>query len=70
MPRTLPTSSLLVSLSLDRSFYNHIPPQPPVPFPEGSLTHDLSTCADKIEYGRLCVPNPPASCLFLYVIPV
>ena len=37
--RTLLTSSLPVSLSLDRSFYSRI--SPPVPFLEGSVTYDL-----------------------------
>ena len=39
--RTLSTSSLPVSLSLNRSFYSCVFPQPPVPFLGGSVTYDL-----------------------------
>ena len=31
-------------LSVNRSFYNRIFPQSPVPFPERSVTHDLHLC--------------------------
>ena len=48
------------SLILQRIF-----PQPQS-FPRKDLSlMNSSTCADKIEYSRLCVPNPPASCLVL-----
>ena len=64
MPRTLFTSSQLVSLNLNRSFYSVIFPIPPVPFPEGSVTHDLFHLTDKTEYSRLYVPNSPGWFLF------
>ena len=42
----------------------------PTPQSQSFFQKDLSlmtssTCADRIEYSRLCVPNPLASCLFL-----
>ena len=60
MLRILLTSSLPVSLTLDRSFYSRF-------FPSLSQKNlsliTTSTCADKIEYSRLCVPIPlPCAC--------
>ena len=63
--KTLLTSSLPVSLSLDRSFFSRTfspIPQSQSLFQKNLLLMTSSTCADKTEYSRLYVPNPPLSC--------